>query len=461
MKASYSKRCGCIDPDTSKRLDAACPQLKSRRHGTYGFTTRIDTTKVRGRQLKRFGFSTQRAAEEAFKHVEGLIDLARDDQGMREKIGDLIAACKRGTPLPDVEEVRRKLRLDMELAASGGTVAELLEDWHASKRGAKASSHRTWRTHMDLYLIPQLGDIPRDRLRAARIDSVFDTIEEWNDEIETAKKERRRPYLPGDIRKRHKIVRVNTQHHILKTLRTAFNWAVKRRMIEFNPCHGVELPPVEREPARVWSPEQVMTFLTASADDPLGLLYRLALLRGLRRGEACGIRWQDIDLDAGHMQIQQQIQQLGSEIVIDTPKTRAGRRTVSLDQETTDMLAARKAEQRRVRFAAGADYEDHDLVWAEPNGRPLTPGRVSDGFKQLARAAGLPVIKLHEARHTAASLALEAGLHAKIVSEQLGHANTQITLNLYTHVRQALHDEAAERVLTLVQRRPASGAKEA
>ena len=147
----------------------------------------------------------------------------------------------------------------------------------------------------------------------------------------------------------------------------------------------------------------------------------------------------------------QTVLQLGASIVIDTPKTRSSRRVVSLDEETTKMLVAWQVEQRRRRFSLGAAYEDHDLIHARPNGLPVSPERVTSGFKQMARDAGLPVIKLHEARHTAATLGLEAGLDVKIVSVQLGHANTRITHDLYTHVRQALHDEAAARVLTLVQ----------
>jgi integrase len=462
LKASYSKRCGCKDPNTGKPLDSKCPDLSKRRHGTTGFTTRLDTTARLNRQLKRFGYPTQAAAEMAFDHVADLVKLARDDELMRRRIGDLVFDTKRGQDFPDVETVRRKLRMGVELAASEGTVAELLEDWYSGKRAKKESSRRSWRQRLDHYLIPQLGDIPRSRLRAAHVDSLFDTIEEWNSEIIAAKEEGRAPYLAGDVRKRSKVVGLRTQHHILQTLRSAYNWAVTRRMVEFNPCFGVELPPADRPPAQVWSPEQVRHFLlfAAASGDPLALLYRLAILRGLRRGEGCGSRWCDFDAEAGHLRIVQTVLQLGDRIVIDTPKSQAGKRTVSLDEETTRMLVDWQAEQRRQRFAAGAAYTDHDLIHARPDGRPVSPERVTEGFKAMARAAGLPVIRLHDARHTAATLGLEAGLDIKVVSVQLGHANTRITHDLYTHVRQAVHDDAAARVLTLVQG-PSSEAQEA
>ncbi|GAA3512000.1 integrase [Streptosporangium album] len=453
MKASYSKRCGCKDPETGKRLDAACPLLKNRRHGGYGFTTRLDTSQQNNRQIKRFGFPTLTAAEQAFSHVEDLIKLARDDEAMRRRIGDLIFECKHGEPFPDVEEVRRKLRFGVDLAASAGTVAELLEDWFASRRGKKATTKHTWRQHLNHYLIPQLGEIPRDRLRAAHIDALFDTIEERNAEIVAAKNEGRAPYLPGELRKAPRFVGIATQHRILATLRNAYNWGIKRRMVDFNPCAGVELPPEQRDPARVWSPEQVGTFLEVAERYPLGLLYRIALLRGLRRGEACGLRWSDMNLNTGHATIQQTILQFGGQTVIDTPKSKAGNRVVSLDSETVRLLKAHRATQRRARLAAGDGYKDNDLVFPRADGRPPSPDWVSERFQSIAKTAGLPVIKLHEARHTAATLGLEAGLDVKVVSVQLGHSTTTITRDLYQHVRQAVLDDAAERVVALIPSR--------
>jgi integrase len=179
------------------------------------------------------------------------------------------------------------------------------------------------------------------------------------------------------------------------------------------------------------------------------------LLRGLRRGEACGLRWQDIDLATGHMTIAQTILQLGGRIIIDSPKTRAGWRVVSLDKPSIAMLKTLQRVQRRERFAAGEAYDDHGLVFCREDGRPLFPDRVSQHFREIAAAAGLPVIKLHEGRHTAASLARWSGADIKLVSEQLGHSTTRITEDLYSHVLLAEHDRMAEQVLSLI---PASGA---
>ena len=182
---------------------------------------------------------------------------------------------------------------------------------------------------------------------------------------------------------------------------------------------------------------------------PRAALYRLAVLRGLRRGEACGLRWSDIDLDAGHATIAQTVLQFGGQTILDTPKSRAGNRLVALDAETVKLLRAHRAAQLRKRLTT-PDYQDNDLVFPRADGSHPSPDWVSERFKQIATRAGLPKIKLHEARRTATPLGLEADLDVKVVSVQLGHSTTTITRDLYQHVRQAVLDDAAEKVVALI-----------
>ncbi len=461
MKGTTYKRCACKDPDTGKPLNQHCPRLTERRHGTWGWMARLDTTEKPGREIKRAGYSTKTAAGDALERVQQLVKLAADDDRLRRKIGDLIfERSKRGGELPSLDDVRRKLGAGVDVDSPTMSVGAWLEEWYAGKRSKKVSTLRGWRQHMDHYLIPILGEIPLNKLRVEHIAGMFDTIEEWNSEIQAARDEHRPPNLPDDVRARKKLVGIASQHRVLQTLRNALNVAMKppRRLIDFNPVLGVELPPEERDAARVWSPEQVVTFFEATENDRLGLLFRIVLLRGLRRGEACGLRWSDLDLTTGHATIAQTVLQLGGRIVLDTPKTRKSKRVVSLDSETTKLVKGHHGQQREERFAAGPAYVNNDLVFCREDGRPLSPDGVSARFKALAAAAGLPVIKLHEARHTAATLALEAEIDIKIVSDQLGHSTTRITQDLYTHVRQAVHDKAAEKVLNFLPERK-SGAR--
>lgn len=452
MKGTTYRRCGCKDA-RGKPLNQNCPKL-SGRHGTWVLDTRIDVTGKDGRRLKRGGFEKQKAAQAALEHVHDLVKLAADDDRMRRRIGDLIFdKSKRGGQLPSVEEIRRRLGAGEDIAASGQTVSEWLEEWHAlKKRRLKKTTLSGYRQHIDHFLTPLLGEIARDKLRPEHVMHMFDRIDEWNDEVRAARKEKREYRLPDDVRQRKRIVGVATQHRILATLRSAYTTAVRRPGgITWNPCTAVELPPAKKSQRTVWSPEQVVTYLDGTADDRLGGLYRAVLLRGLRRGEVLGVREEDLDDDDMGATIAQTILEVSNEIFVDTPKSEAGHRWVGWDEGTRDAIRARRRARRRERLAAGEAWQEHGLIWCQEDGTPLPPHQVSWWFRRHAELLGLPVIRLHDGRHTAATLGLEAGLDIKIVSDQLGHSDTSTTRDLYTHVRKVVHKEAAGTIVQLLE----------
>lgn len=452
MKGTTYRRCGCKDPDTGKPYNQNCPDLEKRRHGTWTLDTRIDTTDRDQRRLKRGGYETQKEANTALDHIGDLLKLAGDDKGAARRIGDLIFTRKRGADLPSIDDVRRKLGAGADLQAPDVTVAEWLEEWFAGKRKLKKSTRTLYRGHLDHYLIPMLGGIARDKLQPSHIAGMFDRIDEWNEELLTAKDEGRAAHLPDDKRKQSRIVGNASQHRVLATLRAAYNAAVKRPgMIDWNPCLAVELPSEERDPARVWSPDQVNAYLDHTAEDRLAVLWRIILLLGPRRGEAIGIREADLDDDNTGATIRQTILEVGGEIIFDTPKSKAGSRRVSFDPETTRMVGERRKQIRREKLAAGEAYQDHGLLLCNEDGTPLRPGGVSYRFQKNSAAAGNPVIKLHEGRHTAATLHLEGGVDIKVVSTKLGHSTTRITQDLYTHVREAVQDKSAGAVVTVLE----------
>ncbi|GLZ12097.1 hypothetical protein Acsp04_23320 [Actinomadura sp. NBRC 104425] len=259
MKGTVYKRCGCKDPSTGKQIDLTCPKLSNSRYGTWTLDVRINTTERKGRRLKRGGYTTKKQAETALDHIHDLIKLAGADDRLRQRIGDMIFAksARRG-PLPTIEEVRRKLGASADLTAPEVTVREELESWIETKRHKKLNTWTSYRRIMDQYLIPLLGEIPRDQLMPEHILGMIDTIEEWNAEIQAAEQEGRKPYLPDDKRTMPRKVGIASQHRILAVLRNCYNQAIKRPGTRhWNPCLAVELPPEVRDPARVWSPEQV------------------------------------------------------------------------------------------------------------------------------------------------------------------------------------------------------------
>jgi integrase len=171
----------------------------------------------------------------------------------------------------------------------------------------------------------------------------------------------------------------------------------------------------------------------------------------MRRGEAFGVRWQDVDLDAGQLSVRQTLIAPGYKIQFSKPKTAKGNRSIALDPATVAALRAYRKQQIEERFALGPDYaESGDLVFTELDGSPVNPVRFSKQFEREVKAAGLPHIPLHGLRHTWATVALSAGVHPKIVSERLGHSTISLTLDVYSDVLPGLQEEAAAKVASLV-----------
>jgi integrase len=163
-----------------------------------------------------------------------------------------------------------------------------------------------------------------------------------------------------------------------------------------------------------------------------------------------GLRWSDLDLTAGRLSIVQTVIAVNHEVRIGSPKTAKGRRTVALDPGTVGALREHRRRQVAERLLMGAGFTDHGLVFCRPDGGPLHPEHFSRMFDREIAKTELPRIRLHDLRHTWASVALSAGVHPKVVQERLGHASIGITLDVYSHVADGLHADAAALVAGLV-----------
>lgn len=450
-RAPRGKRCGCRDPETGKQLGSACPKLGQRHHGTYVAEVRIETGSGR-RKLGRSGFATAAERDDFAARIGELVRLGADGV-TRAAIGDLIfESTRRGGVLPSADDVRRRLALGMPPGGSRETFAQAWDTWLAGKRRLRPSSRRRLEQIGEHWLKPAIGTVQAERLNAAHCSMVFERIEAVNAEIAAATAGRREAQLPDDPRERPQPIGVASQHRVYAALREFCNHLWKqRRLITFNPVYAVELEPEHTPAAQRWSAAEAARFLSASASDPLGLLFRLVVLRGARRGEAVGFRWSGADLDAGYLTVERPVIQLGGELIESRPKSRAGERRIYLDAETVTLLRAHRRAQLAARLRASSAWLDNDLIFCREDGSPWAPDYVSRRFKAIAAAAGLPVIKLHEGRHSAASLARDAGVDPKIRQEQLGHATGSMT-DHYTHVLAEAHLEAAEAVARLVGR---------
>jgi len=225
-------------------------------------------------------------------------------------------------------------------------------------------------------------------------------------------------------------------------LKSACAFAVQTEMIGRNPIAGVRRPRSESKSMRVWTTAEAKAFLEATAHDRLAFAWALLLTRGLRRGELCGLKWSAIDLDAGTLRIDATRTIVNGEAVPSLPKTAAGLRSISLDAHLVSLLRTLKARQAAEKLAAGPTYEDGGFLVADELGRPYRPDTISGWFDVKVKEAGLPRIRLHDCRHTSASLMLAAGVPVKVVSEMLGHASVAITLSVYAHTMPGMAEEA-------------------
>ncbi len=173
---------------------------------------------------------------------------------------------------------------------------------------------------------------------------------------------------------------------------------------------------------------------------------------GLRRGEALGLHWSDVDLDSGRARITHTLGAIGWQVVAGQPKTSAGRRPIALDPITVGVLRDHRKGMLEQRLLVGAGFVDQDFVFSEPDGSPLHPERVYQAFKRRVRKHAFPYLSPHGLRHTWATIALANGVHPRVVQERLGHAHISVTLQTYSHVQPTMHDDAAALVASRLLR---------
>lgn len=203
----------------------------------------------------------------------------------------------------------------------------------------------------------------------------------------------------------------------------------------------------------MWTADQLAEFLGSVNDDPMFALWWLAGLRGLRRGELCGLRWTDIDLDRGTLTIERNRTTVGYQVIEGDPKTPAGRRAVALDKRSIEFLRThRRYEQdRRAEAAeAGKPWFDTGYVFTRRDGKPINPNYATTRFRLLVRRSGLPPVRLHDLRHGAASLAHEAGADLKTLQDLLGHSSILVTADTYTSVLPKIQRRYADATAKLV-----------
>lgn len=344
-----------------------------------------------------------------------------------------------------------KLRTELAKADRGEWVdpsreklVDYLGVWLDGQR-LRPSTISSYRKNVRLHIAPRLGDTPLARITATQVNA-------WLRELEATG----RADGAGGLSAR-------TTRYVFTILRSALSDAVRDGRLTVNPTDRATPPSASEARApemQAWTVDQLRTFLgwSAGRGDDLHVAWLLLAATGMRRGEALALRWRDVDLDSGRIAVRRSVGVVktkgeGEQIVEGTTKS-GHARVVDLDAETVAVLRSYRAQRGGVILAL---IRDDALVLGRPNGEHRHPERFSRTFTervaQCRRAVGddvLPACRLHDLRHTHASVLLADGVPVKVVSERLGHANATITLGVYQHVMPGMGRQAADRFAALL-----------
>jgi len=327
---------------------------------------------------------------------------------VQEKLTTALHDHQRGLPLPDERQ----------------TVGQFLTDWldNTARHTLRPTSYDGYADLVHHHLVPALGRVPLAKLTPQQIAACY-----------------------GDLLAKGLAARTVQYAHAV--LHRALDQAVRWNLVARNPTDAVDAPRPQRKEITVFNTEQAQQFLDAAQDDWLHALYVLALMTGMRQGELLGLRWQDVDLAAGSLSVRRTLVRTSQGWSWAEPKTAKGRRTIALPALAVEALRQHRVRQLEERLRAGGLWEDHDLVFPNHTGKPLERQNVvKRSFRPLLAKAGLPYIRFHDLRHSAATLLLSLGEHPKVVQERLGHSTIGVTMDTYSHVLPDMQRKAASRL---------------
>lgn len=311
------------------------------------------------------------------------------------------------------------------------TLGDYLQDrWIPMKRAQ--IKHSTWdqyRRNVLIHVVPRIGHIPLQKLTPEDLDGFYAQL----------MVDGKRNGAGGGLAPRTVKIIHNMLHKALAD--AARKGTVVRNVADLaDPPKPSASAPKEM---RIWTPEQLRRFLAEMEHHRLHPAFYLSANTGMRRGEVLGLHWGDVDLERARLSVRHQIVNVDYEVIVDDVKTTTGRRTIDLDQRTVAALRAWRKVQLEERMACGLRPVDDGIVFARADGTPTHPDLFSQIFERHVAKSTLPRIRLHDLRHTHASILLKAGVPVKVVSERLGHSSPAFTMTVYQHVLPGMQSDAA------------------
>ncbi len=308
------------------------------------------------------------------------------------------------------------------------TVKQYITGWleDTVKQSVRPATYTSYNTLARHYLIPAFGTVKLTDLQPAHLRKLYGEM-------------RSNGLSPSTVQRVHAVIR------------RALKQAVEDGLIPRSIATAVRQPRSERPEISPYSPVEVRQLQSVAKGTRWEALINLALATGMRQGELLGLKWGDVDLETGTVQVRRQ---LTRDLVFADPKTAHGRRTINIGKNTMALLREHKRCQNEQRLLLGAEWEQREeyrsLVFTTEFGRPLGTSTLTRNYKELLKKAGLPERRFHDLRHTAATLMLLNGEHPKVVQTRLGHSTIQMTIDLYSHAMPSMDREAADRLDTLL-----------
>jgi integrase len=362
--------------------------------------------------------------------------LPRDSDGKRKQQWVSVKGTKK--------DAEKKLAELLHQVDTGGfvkpnrktTVAQFLEVWLKDYAWALLSP-KTAEGYQDIvqrHLIPNLGMIPLTELSPKHIQAFY------TNSLSSGRLDGKGKLSSSSVLRYHQC------------LHSALESAVRWGWVARNAADAVHPPHAEKYAMNTLDEDGIKKLLEAAQATPYYGLFHMALYTGMRRSELLALRWCDVDLLLAQVSVSRSMHKLrNGNIIFKPPKSAKGRRTVALAPSTCLVLREHLEKQKALCTMVGKRLEDNDLIFSQPDGAPLLPDSITHAWVKLARNVGLPGIRLHDARHTHASLLLKQGVHPKVVQERLGHASIAITLDTYSHVTPGLQEAAAKRFEEVLQ----------
>jgi len=308
------------------------------------------------------------------------------------------------------------------------TFAEWLDKWLAGyKKGQlRPTTYQGYEILINVHIKPALGKIPLAKLQAHMLQSFY------NGKLAAGRADGKGGLSTRMVRYLHAVIR------------QALQQAVKEGLLARNVADATSPPTVKNKQMRPLAEDELLTFFEAAKNDRLFPAYVLAATTGLRRGELLGLCWDCVDLEHGVITVQRQLLVLKDGLSLEeTTKSKSGRRSVTLTDDAVRELKAWRKRQAQEKLLLGEAYQDNGLVFCKEDGTPLDPREFTKRFQRQLAKADLPKVRLHDLRHTHASLLLARGVHPKVVQERLGHSSITMTLDLYSHLTPGLQEAAA------------------